>query len=265
MMAFSSSRLCLLFGERLKKDANTSMGSPPKDGMIAVAVATAVVLIVASTQSKPIKDAFASLSSRLHLQLVLKRKTMVEETTVTAVYRYPVKSLKGISMDDGATLGNRGFTLDRAFMLVVPLPTPVWGHFKAGEASHRFLTQRQCPSLARVSVKVAGRQLLFSTPDKVAQSSILTSMDPDETAPKYQSTVWGSTVAVQDLGDEAATFFQQILDGDTSMPDELKEGVRLVIQVEEDKRKPNCDEIPGASRSLAGADPKVSLADGFPL
>jgi uncharacterized protein len=233
--------------------------------MVAIVTATAVVLIVASTQLKPIQDAFASLSSRLYLQLILKRKKMVEETTVTAVYRYPVKSLKGIPMDDGVVLGNRGFTFDRAYMLVVPLPTPVWGHFKPGEATHRFLTQRQCPSLARVSVKIVGRQLLFSTPDKIVQSSIIVSTDPDDatTAPTYPATVWGSTVSVQDLGDEAASFFQQILNGDQSMPDELKEGVRLVVQVDEDKRKPNCEEIPGASRSLAGADPKVSLADGF--
>lgn len=240
------------------------MRFPRNDETIAIA-ATAVVLIVASTNIQRLSYAFAGLASRLYLQMVLKRKKVAEETTVIAVYRYPVKSLRGIPIDDGAILGNRGFAHDRAFMLVVPLPPPLWGSFKPGEATHRFLTQRQCPSLARVSVKTDCRQLHFLTQDKIPISSIVVSADPKENATTYLAKVWGSTVLVQDLGDEAAFFFQQILNEDQNMPDELKEGVRLVVQMAEDKRKPNCDEIPGATRSLSGADPNVSLADGFPL
>ena len=67
-------------------------------------------------------------------------------------------------------------------MLVVPLPTPVWGHFKAGEATYRFLTQRQCPSLARVSVKIVDRQLLFCVvpdgADEGEKKEFAVSMDP---------------------------------------------------------------------------------------
>lgn len=240
------------------------MSFPKKDGALAVA-ATTVLIIAVSTQIKPIAEAFSSITSRLYLLLVLKQKKEVEETSVTAVYRYPVKSLRAIKEKDGAKLGLRGFEDDRSFMLVVPLPTPVWGHFKPGEATHRFLTQRQCPSFARVSINVKNRQLYVSTQDKLPKSSTVLPMEAPETAKTYLATVWGSTVSVQDLGDEAASFFQQILNRDPHMPEELKDGVRLVVQTTSDTRAPNSEDFPGAARSLLGVEPKVSLADGFPL
>lgn len=227
-------------------------------------VATTILVIAVSTQIKPVAKAFASLSSRFYLKLVLKRKKQVEETSVNAVYRYPVKSLRGIK-EEAVVLSDRGFQDDRAFMLVVPVPTPAWGHFKAGEPTYRFLTQRQCPSFARVSIEIKNRQLCASTQDKVPKPSFLLSMDARETSNCYLAKVWGSTVSVQDLGDEAASFFQQIVDQDSSMPDELKQGVRLVVQTKDDNRAPNTEKFPGAARSLIGTEPKVSLSDGFPL
>eukprot|EP00985_Skeletonema_marinoi_P034740 scaffold44701_cov365-Skeletonema_marinoi.AAC.1 len=45
-----------------------------------------------------------------------------------------------------------GLLSDRRLMLVRPLPTPLHGSFAKGEATHRFFTQRQAPSLATIEL-----------------------------------------------------------------------------------------------------------------
>lgn len=149
-------------------------------------------------------------------------------------------------------------------MLVTPAPVPLWGSFGPEDATHRFLTQRQCPSLARVVVTVADGKMKFSS-DILPKESCTVSTKPETDGAIYKSTLWGDIVAVQDMGDEAAAYLQKIVAADNELPDELKGKVRLVAQYVKDTRTANDKFVPAAARTLTGNNPRVALADGFPL
>lgn len=69
---------------------------------------------------------------------------------ITQLNIYPVKSLKGISVDH-CLLQEHGLAWDRRWMLV--------------DAHQRFVTQRQLPSLATVEVALTNEHLVLSHPD----------------------------------------------------------------------------------------------------
>lgn len=157
-------------------------------------------------------------------------------------------------------------------MLITPLPLPSYKDaFDQGEATHRFLTQRTCPSLATVAAHMnnddgndKNNTTLTLTCDKVKTSSTITiPIQPAENAPKYLATLWGDVVQVQDLGDAVAAFCQAVVNQDEDMPDELKAGVRLVVQTAD--RHTNDQYTPAAAHSWWGQRPAVALTDGFPI
>jgi uncharacterized protein YcbX len=182
---------------------------------------------------------------------------------------------------------SKGLVDDRRFMIVVNAPLPAWGSFTKDQATHRFLTQRQCPLLATVCVtldNVTGT-LTLSCTDETATSvstttkgkskskakvvlpeSITVNTKPAVGSPVYRSTLWSDLVQVQDMGDLAAAFFQQILDLDDRVPDELKKaGVRMVVQASNDTRSTDDKYVPAAARSWLGQSPATALVDGFPI
>ncbi|MDQ7727062.1 MOSC N-terminal beta barrel domain-containing protein [Halomonas sp. SpR8] len=69
---------------------------------------------------------------------------------ITQLNIYPVKSLKGISIDHSELQGH-GLAWDRRWMLV--------------DAQQRFVTQRQLPALATVEVALADTHLVLSHPN----------------------------------------------------------------------------------------------------
>lgn len=172
-------------------------------------------------------------------------------------------------------LGDRGFVGDRDYMLVTPAPTPLLGYFGPHDATHRFLTQRQCPSLATVSATLhtnhhnnGGHPMLTLTrcsQSKESMDRVTVSAIPDPTNPVYRATVWGDICKVQDLGNEAALFLQRSVDNDEEMPEESKKGVRLVRQCPDDLRCADDQYIPPVARSWLGQAPTVALSDGFPV
>jgi uncharacterized protein YcbX len=195
-----------------------------------------------------------------------------------------VKSLRAVSIPT-AVVDSKGLVDDRRFMVVVNAPLPAWGSFGPDAATHRFLTQRQCPLLATVHVtldNVTGTLTLSTTDEtsritnvsksrqqKVALSnieSVTVHTKPPVDSPVYRSTLWSDVVTVQDMGDLAAAFFQQILDLDDRVPDELKRaGVRMVVQAANDTRCTDDIYVPAAARTWLGQSPSVALGDGFPV
>jgi MOSC N-terminal beta barrel domain len=240
------------------------------------AVTAVAASILLTTRYKPIARPIQTLFSRCYLQclLLMNHSTNAQDrnadnhTVVTSLYKYPVKSLRTIPCDE-VVLDSKGFVGDRRFMLVTPAPVPLWGSFGPDDATHRFLTQRQCPSLARIVVQVVKEknELLFSS-DMLPNQTCSISMTPDANASVYRSTLWGDIVAVQDMGEAVATFLQKIVSQDENVPEEWKNdggGVRLVVQCKTDGRAAKDEFVPPGARSLLGKNPSVHLGDGFPM
>jgi uncharacterized protein len=160
-------------------------------------------------------------------------------------------------------------------MLATPAPTPLVGFFRQGQATHRFLTQRTCPTLATVTATFHSHDSGRPTPpsksltissDRLPGKVVTIPTVPNANAPVYRAAVWGDVVEVQDMGEEASAFFTKLVALDPEVPDELKSQVRLVVQTPSDARSTDPKFTPASTRSvLSNAGPRVALTDGFPL
>eukprot|EP00977_Amphora_coffeiformis_P010497 scaffold2470_cov158-Amphora_coffeaeformis.AAC.10 len=155
-------------------------------------------------------------------------------------------------------------------MLIVPLPK---SHFAKHEPTHRFLSQRQCPSLATIVATITpgdGPKLKLECERLVEKQynnkSIVIDME-SATADnrQYLVSLWDDVVQVVDMGNPVAAFCQAIVNQDTEMPEEMKSGVRLVVQAPTDSRNTNPTYTPTSAHSLWGVRPSVGLTDGFPI
>ena len=161
-------------------------------------------------------------------------------------------------------MGPRGFVHDRRYMLVTPAPvsaTSAAAGDKKDAPEFRFLTQRQCPSLARVVVQLGGSRgaddaitiTIFSTDDP--QNKLITAAQPATNAPTARATVWGDVVQVKDMGDAAAAFLQALVDNDDD--DCPSKGVRLVVQIPRRwAHGPGRSGAPGGAVSVQGNPPE---------
>src|SRR4028119_784417 len=70
---------------------------------------------------------------------------------LSGIYIYPIKSAAGISLKT-AQVENRGFQYDRRWMLV--------------DDTGKFLSQRQLPRMALISVLLEGDKLVVKAPNK---------------------------------------------------------------------------------------------------
>lgn len=157
-------------------------------------------------------------------------------------------------------------------MLIVPLPK---SQFSKNEPTHRFLSQRQCPSLATVEatfsaddrkLKLEWDQQPGGNTNNNSYKSITIPTEPAATAKRYMASLWGDMVQVVDMGDAAAAFCQTIVDQDSTLPDEMKgDGIRLVVQAPHDTRDTSATYTPASAHSWWGTRPSVALTDGFPL
>ena len=220
--------------------------------------------------------------------------------SVSGMYIHPLKSGRSRVVYETELDEKRGTLMDdRRFMVVFQLPPPSSSSrsSKQSTATHRFLTQRECPSLARVQAKIVTkvvrrvdtetellldytssdgatksiRVLLSSTSNTVeGTTSHETQQQPQRQ--RLLAQIWDDIVAVDDLGDEAATFFQDIVD-----EDEVKSGggddtklVRIVqasttpplAPIPKDYRK----YVPSYCKTPQGLYlGKPTLTDGFPI
>ncbi|BBP78372.1 molybdenum cofactor sulfurase [Pseudomonas sp. Ost2] len=149
---------------------------------------------------------------------------------LSALYRYPLKSGKGESLQH-SPLDELGLSGDRRWMVV-------------DEANGRFLTQRAVAGMSQLSAlwNAAGG-LTLSAPGRPSLDVALPPADQSLRG----VTIWSDTLRVPDAGDEAAAW----LSGFIGKP------VRLVHVPLERARITQ----PGYGRD----DDRVAFADGFPL
>jgi uncharacterized protein YcbX len=147
---------------------------------------------------------------------------------VSGLFRYPVKSLRGHSLDE-AVVERCGIAHDRRWMVI--------------DARDRFVTRREVPAMALVDVAVTDGGLLLGHPHLGSCAAIV----PDDDAPVVEALVWRDSLPVR-LGNLAADAF---------LSEALGLPVRLACQHDAALR-------PVHSSHASDGD-HVSLADGFPL
>lgn len=149
----------------------------------------------------------------------------VAAARLSAIYRYPVKSCRGLSVPE-TELDDYGVAGDRRWMVVDP--------------KGRFLSQRRFPRMALIGAHERGDGLVLSAP---GMGDI--EVTPGGTA--WQARVWGDDVAVLDCGLKPARWLETVL----GVP------CRLVTPAP-DYRRPVAGEYDPVGR-------EVVFADGFPL
>lgn len=141
---------------------------------------------------------------------------------------YPVKSCRGITVQR-ATVGHRGLAGDRRFMLV--------------DRNGRFLTQRQHPTMALLSVTFSDGEMLVSYPGHATLS-----LDPTpHFATQGRVKIWRGTVDACIAPQEVNDWFSGVMALEC----------RLAYMADHQHRA-----VPHAS---ARFDDEVSFADGAPL
>lgn len=148
---------------------------------------------------------------------------------VSALWVHPVKSCRAVALDR-ALLDETGFRHDRRWMIVDP--------------DGRFVSQRERPELARVSVAVAADHLALAVE---GHGALTVALAPPGDAPPRRVAVWDDAVDAVRASPDAAAWLRSALglDGDLVwMP-------------------------PGSARPVdpryARAVDRVGFADGFPL
>jgi uncharacterized protein len=225
--------------------------------------------------------------------------TTTSSIIIRDIFIHPVKSLRPVRVSH-CEVQERGLQHDRRLMLVIPY---AGGSSKRTGATHRFLTQRQCPSLATIQATIIENHEkhhshsitfdhypflpTFHSPEKKSSytcadppaSTFTISLQHSPSMKLLRATVWDDLVTVHDMGDAVAAFFESIVSNDPQVPQELKNvslsnnnnnnkrgtGVRLVQQANFCTRRVNdCWVVPGA-RTYWGDSPMTSLNDGFPV
>jgi uncharacterized protein YcbX len=146
---------------------------------------------------------------------------------VAALWRYPVKSLGGQSLDR-AMVEPRGLAGDRRWMVITP--------------DGRFVTRREVPVMAHITADPVGDGLRLRHRDGAILPVVVPTAAPDRAV-----RVWSDTVAGADAGDAAAAW----------LSDHLGRAVRLVHMPDSVVRAVD-------PRYARGGD-QVGFADGFPL
>ena len=244
-----------------------------------VAAFTAIFIVLLSIfHPKKIQLIIKSHRARRELQklctLSIKNKDADDNNNqprVSGIFIHPIKSMRAVSITE-TKFDKHGLLSDRRLMLVRPLPTPVYGSFAKGEATHRFFTQRQAPSLATIELKPVLSQ--DRTKILIKLSSKLSSPNNDhafiDTHPttikkypvRYSAGLWSDTVEVADVGDDAAEFVASIVCKD----DPSFKDVRVVSILESSMRKVDERYCPDAARVGFFSDlPQGGLTDGFPI
>lgn len=145
-----------------------------------------------------------------------------------AIHRYPVKSMRGQSLD-AASIEARGLAGDRRWMMI--------------DAESRFVTARQYPQLLGFSAELIADGLVVFAPD----GNVRAIAEPAASEPLIEVGIWKSTCPAR-LADPASNAWLSKLLG---LP------VRLVHMAD--------DCIREVSPEWAEPGDIVSFADGFPL
>lgn len=152
--------------------------------------------------------------------------------TVTGLYIYPVKSLRGITLQSAELtpqgLRHRGFR-DRGWMLV--------------NAKDGFVTQRQFPQLALIHTRLTDDALVLS---REGLEDLLIPLDYAGPGTVIEAKVWRDTCTTMDEGETAAAWLQQAIGWDKP--------VRLVRMAPDTQRPQSNPEQLGESTHTHFAD-----------
>jgi len=147
---------------------------------------------------------------------------------ISEINIYPIKSLKGISLE-GSPVEKRGLCFDRRWMLT--------------DRDGMFFTQRETPKMATVTVRVEGGGLTASAEGFEA---VRIPHEPDR-GERQRVVVWQSEVDALAYGGAVSEWFSDV----------LGRSCQLVVMPESSERH--------VSEKFDTGDDIVSFADGYPL
>ena len=147
---------------------------------------------------------------------------------ISEINIYPIKSLKGISLDD-SLVEKRGLRFDRRWMLT--------------DRDGIFFTQRETPRMAAIAVGVDSGQLIVES----ESAGILNIPFEPDRATRQKVVVWQSEVAGEVYDGEVSEWFSDV----------LGRSCQLVLLPEKSHRH--------VSEAFDRGDDIVSFADGYPL
>ncbi|UYG06525.1 MOSC domain-containing protein [Halomonas sp. M4R1S46] len=151
---------------------------------------------------------------------------------ITQLNIYPVKSLRGIALET-ATLTRRGLAFDRHWMLV--------------DDDHRFVTQRELPAMAGVTVRLTDEALVLEHP-RVAPLIVPLARTGQ---PRCTVRIWKDTCESLDEGAAAADWLAEA----------LGRGLRLVRFPDDSRREVEA----GYLRVERGERADTAFPDGYPF
>jgi hypothetical protein len=201
-----------------------------------------------------IRRMIVSIVARRNIRHLARDPAVDKDTTrtVAGLCIYPCKSMRATLLSE-CKIDARGLVGDRRFMVVCENPPSVHGLPQG--ATHRFVTQRQCPALATINATLDESKLRLST-DTASVVISLSALKSPEKSTLLRARIWDDIVEVVDAGVEAAAFLQSIVD----LP-----GVRLVRASDTDARAADEQYIPPEGRTWTGGLPLAGLTDGFPI
>lgn len=152
---------------------------------------------------------------------------------IAALYCYPVKSLGGIAVER-TKLGVRGLPYDRQWMVV--------------DQVGRFVSQRQLPAMAQISVRLEEEWLVLEHPEAEPLSIALA----PHAQPRLTAYVWDDACQAFDEGEEAMAWLTRVL-GD------LRGSALRLVRFDDERQRPV------ESRYLQGEKAHTAFADGYPF
>lgn len=111
---------------------------------------------------------------------------------ITDLFIYPVKSLKGISLNEAET-ELRGFKYDREWMIT--------------DSDYEFISQREIESMTTIKVNIDSKYLLLESKNK-SQLKVALNTKRSEIV---KAKIWDDTCMAFDEGDEASSWLTEVL------------------------------------------------------
>ena len=151
---------------------------------------------------------------------------------ITDLFIYPVKSLKGISLNTSET-SLRGLKFDREWMIT--------------NSDYEFITQREIESMSTIEVSIDSDALTLSLKNNTKHTIPLDSIKSEP----IKASVWGDICDAYDEGDDVALWL-------TSVLGQYKgKSLRLVRYAKQGVR-------PVPSKYLEGMEAQSAFSDQFP-
>ncbi len=151
---------------------------------------------------------------------------------ITDLFIYPVKSLKGIALDNSQT-GQRGLEFDREWMIT--------------DNAYNFISQREIELMTTIETKIDSSSLILSSPQNRRLKVPLESNKIN----KVKVMVWDDYCDAYDEGDEASSWLTEALGRHKGS------SLRLVRFDQKDKRL-----VP--KKYLNGVHAESAFSDQFP-